>query len=60
MHLKKHCYYSINFKYIQYRYSTNVGLMLGQRLRRWPNIKPTFVEYLVFFLGLLHVLAALV
>ena len=25
---------------------TNVGLMLGQRLWRWPNIKPTQDEYL--------------
>ena len=23
------------------RYTSNVGLMLGQRLRRWANIKPT-------------------
>ena len=22
----------------------NVGLMLGQRLRRWPNIKPTLIH----------------
>ena len=22
----------------------NAGLMLGQRLRRWPNIKPTLSE----------------
>ena len=28
--------------------STNVGLMLGQRPRRWPNIKPAFVQCLVF------------
>ena len=25
---------------------TNVGLMLGQRRRRWNNIKPTLVECL--------------
>ena len=25
---------------------TNVGLMLGQRLRRWPNIKATLARYL--------------
>ena len=24
----------------------NAGLMLGQRLRRWPNVKPTFGQYL--------------
>ena len=24
------------------RRSPNVVLMLGQRLRRWPNMKPTF------------------
>ena len=27
---------------------TNVGLMLAQRLRRWPNIKPTLVYWLMF------------
>ena len=26
---------------------TNVGLMLGQRRRRWANIKPTLVQRLV-------------
>ena len=25
--------------------SPNAGLMLGKRLRRWPNIKPTLVEH---------------
>ena len=25
----------------------NVGLMLGQRLRRWPNIKPALAQYIV-------------
>ena len=30
------------------RRSANVGLMLGQRRRRWPNIKPTLAERLVF------------
>ena len=30
------------------RRQTNVGLMLGHRLRRWPNIKPTLVWRLVF------------
>ena len=25
-----------------------LGLMLGQRLRRWPNIKPTLGERLMF------------
>ena len=29
-------------------HSTNVGLMLGQRRRRWPNINPTLVECTVF------------
>ena len=29
-------------------HSNNVGLMLGHRLRRWPNIKPTLFECLVF------------
>ena len=26
----------------------NVGLMLGHRLRRWPNIKPTLFQCVVF------------
>ena len=26
----------------------NVGPMLGHRLRRWPNIEPTFGECVVF------------
>ena len=26
----------------------NVGLMLGHRLRRWPNIKPTLAQCIVF------------
>ena len=30
------------------RRSTNAGLTLGQRLRRWPNVKPTLFERLVF------------
>ena len=30
------------------RYSPKLGLMLGQRRRRWPNIKSTSGEYLVF------------
>ena len=30
--------------------STNVGLMLGHRLRRWPNIKPTLVHCLYLLL----------
>ena len=30
------------------RRSAIVGLMLGHRLRRWPNIKPTLAEGLVF------------
>ena len=25
--------------------SRDVGLMLGQRRRRWPNIKPTLIQY---------------
>ena len=29
-------------------HSTNVGLMLGHRLRRWPNIKPTLGECILF------------
>ena len=28
-------------------HSANVGLMLGQRRRRWPNIKPTLAERIV-------------
>ena len=28
--------------------SANVGLMLGQRRRRWPNINPTLAECIVF------------
>ena len=30
------------------RYSPNVGLMLIQRLRRWPSIKPPLVQRLAF------------
>ena len=30
------------------RHRTNAGLMLGQRRRRWPNIKTALVQYLVF------------
>ena len=30
------------------RHWNNVGLMLGQRLRRWPNIKPTLFQCVVF------------
>ena len=26
----------------------NVGLMLAHRLRRWPNIKPTLFQCVVF------------
>ena len=36
----------------------NVGLMLGHRLRRCPNIKPRLAEYrpiIVFWPGLLHI-----
>ena len=29
-------------------YSANVGLMLGHRLRRCPNINPPLAEYIVF------------
>ena len=29
------------------RHSSNDGLMLGQRLRRWPNIKPSLVSCVV-------------
>ena len=32
--------------------STNVGLMLDQRRRRWANIKPTLVQRLVMSIGL--------
>ena len=28
--------------------SPNVGLMLGHRLRRWPNSKPTLGRCIVF------------
>ena len=31
--------------------STNVGVMLGQRRRRWPNSKPTLVQHLVLESG---------
>ena len=27
---------------------SNVGLLLGHRLRRWPNTKPTLVQNIVF------------
>ena len=30
------------------RHCTNDGFMLAHRLRRWPNINPTFVQRLVF------------
>ena len=30
------------------RHSNNVGLMLGHRRRRWPNIKPALFKCLVF------------
>ena len=30
------------------RHWTNVGLMVAYRLRRWPNINPTLLQYLVF------------
>ena len=29
------------------RRCTNIGLMLGQRRRRWPNFNPTLVQRLV-------------
>ena len=29
-------------------FSASVGLMLGQRRRRWPNIKPTLAQYPMF------------
>ena len=29
-------------------YWTNGGLILGHRLRRWPNIKPQLAQRLVF------------
>ena len=28
--------------------SLNIVLMLGQRLRRWPNIKTSLGQYLIF------------
>ena len=34
--------------YIQQRHRTNSVLMLGHRLRRWPNIKTVLVQRLVF------------
>ena len=30
------------------RRGNNAGLMLGQRRRRWPNIKPALDQYSVF------------
>ena len=36
------------------RYSANAGLMLGQRRRRWANIKPALVQYLVLTIIGLH------
>ena len=33
---------------------TNVGSMSDQRLRRWPDIKPTLVQRLVFA-GRIHI-----
>ena len=30
------------------RYGSDAGLMLGQRRRRWPNIKPTLAQPLAF------------
>ena len=29
-------------------YLPNAALMLAHRLRRWPNIKPAFIEDLLF------------
>ena len=37
------------------RHLNNVGLILGQRLRRWPNIDPTlFKGYLVLAVDALY------
>ena len=36
-----------------HRRSADVGVMVGHRLRRWPNIKPTSAERLVFAVILL-------
>ena len=32
----------------RYYYSSNAVLMLGQRLRRWPNIEPTLNKCTMF------------
>ena len=30
-------------------HSTNIGLMLGQRRRRWPNIKPASLSIYILY-----------
>ena len=35
-------------------HSANVGLMLGQRRRRWANIKPTLAQWIVFAGDMTH------
>ena len=37
-----------NFCLVQQTRDTNAGLMLGQRRRRWTNIKPSFGQCPVF------------
>ena len=38
----------INFRTPDASRTLDIGLMLNQRLRRWPKIKPTSVQRLVF------------
>ena len=39
------------YKYLTQRHWPNTGLMLGQRRRRWPNLKPALGQCLVFYSG---------
>ena len=43
-----HIYLRLAISQQKTRRWTNVGVMLGLRLRRWPNITPTLVQRLVF------------
>ena len=43
-----HCWTKVGTFQANTRQWTNVGSMLAHRLRRWANIDPTLVEYLVF------------
>ena len=44
------------YKLFRAKRLTNVGLMLGERLRRWPNIKPTLVQRLMLWMESLWII----